>query len=502
MNQNNQADSKTKKNSSNLLYHFFRYGIGGLIRAGSSLGFTALFTRIFVPEDFGYYNLVKSIVLFSTLISSEWIKQSISRYIPSIKNIKEEKIAKNTIAIYILFITIFFSFLNLIVFIFKNHFNFQFYEMIYAAIFLTWSLIVYQICLQVLSAEINSSYHTLLKSIKSLGRLGFPLIMIFVFSNRIEYLLWGEFIGTILIIPFIWKITNMKLSLSYIYKHFKIIKTNLIKYIKYGFPMIGWFLAYILLAIGDRYIIQIFRGASEVGIYSANYSLIAGGTELVAAPFLLIAHPYLVKVWDQKSKVKVQNIISETTNWFIYLSSVIIIALMFLSQPITEILLGKEYRGGYWVIPIAGAGLLIWHLSMYGHKPLEFEEKTKIMMFGGLGAAFLNIILNIIFVPNFGYIAAAYTTLFSYLSYAIFIYLSVKPYIKWIIPYRKIFRKCIWVVIGGVISTGIISILNGFNFWFQYLLGTMVYFIFSIIIPLKIEKIELDQIFKKIKGAI
>ncbi|ADL13641.1 polysaccharide biosynthesis C-terminal domain-containing protein [Acetohalobium arabaticum] len=497
-----EKDKDKSEHFSTLLYHVLRYGIGGLTRAGASLGFTAIFTRIFLPAKFGYYNLVRSIVLFVTLMLTEWMKQAINRYLPSLEDLNEKRIAKNTIVLYILLFTIFLLILNIIILFIKPYFGIWFNKLCFATVSLIWGLSIYKVCLQVLSAEIKSNYHTLIKTLRSMGRLFLPLILVFLISKKVEYLVWGEAIGTFLIIPFMWKLADLELSITYIIKHIKIIKTNIIKYFKYGSPMIGWFLAYILLAIGDRYIIQIFRGAKEVGIYSANYSLIAGGTELVAAPFLLIAHPYLVKMWNQKSKEEVQQLISDTTNWFIYMASVLIIALMFLSKPITNILLGVKYRVGYWVIPIAGTGLLIWHLSMYGHKPLEFEEDTKRMMLGGLGVAALNVMLNIILVPHFGYMAAAYTTLISYLSYAVLIYFSVKKYMDWIIPFRQVFRKIIWVLVGGLIATVFLREFKNLGFFSKHIIAIFIYGVIAVIVPLRQEGINLKQVLNKFKEAL
>ena len=42
------------------------------------------------------------------------------------------------------------------------------------------------------------------------------------------------------------------------------------------------------------------------------------------------------------------------------------------------------------------------------------EKKTQYISLGTIIAAILNIILNLIFIPKYGYIAAAYTTMFCY----------------------------------------------------------------------------------------
>ena len=48
-----------------------------------------------------------------------------------------------------------------------------------------------------------------------------------------------------------------------------------------------------------------------------------------------------------------------------------------------------------------------------------YYKKTKLIAIGTMSAAALNIILNLIFIPKYGWIAAAYTTVFCYLIYYI-----------------------------------------------------------------------------------
>ena len=56
--------------------------------------------------------------------------------------------------------------------------------------------------------------------------------------------------------------------------------------------------------------------------------------------------------------------------------------------------------------------------NMYSNV-LVFYKKTKYIMFAAIGAAVVNIALNLVAIPVFGYGAAAYSTLFSYVVLAV-----------------------------------------------------------------------------------
>ena len=69
--------------------------------------------------------------------------------------------------------------------------------------------------------------------------------------------------------------------------------------------------------------------------------------------------------------------------------------------------------------PIAAGIFLTCITNIYSDIPVYFR-KTKYVMYPAAIAAVVNIVLNYIFIPVFGYMAAAYTTLFSYIIWAIF----------------------------------------------------------------------------------
>ena len=55
-----------------------------------------------------------------------------------------------------------------------------------------------------------------------------------------------------------------------------------------------------------------------------------------------------------------------------------------------------------------------------------YYEETKKVMLASIAAAVLNVFLNCLFIPIFGYIAAAFTTLACYIFLAIFHFIMAK----------------------------------------------------------------------------
>ena len=83
-----------------------------------------------------------------------------------------------------------------------------------------------------------------------------------------------------------------------------------------------------------------------------------------------------------------------------------------------------------------------------------YKKKTQYIMAGTIVAAIINVITNYIFIRAYGYIAAAYTTLFSYICYVVLhMIISRKLLGYWIIPLRDVFRMAAVMCVAFVLNT-------------------------------------------------
>ena len=64
------------------------------------------------------------------------------------------------------------------------------------------------------------------------------------------------------------------------------------------------------------------------------------------------------------------------------------------------------------------------------HKPLELKERTHLMFIFILVSLIINIIGNILFIPQYGLIATAYTALISAIVYLVLASLASYPILR------------------------------------------------------------------------
>ena len=182
-----------------------------------------------------------------------------------------------------------------------------------------------------------------------------------------------------------------------------------------SFPMIFHGLAHIVLGQADRIMIKRMIGAREAGIYGLVYNIAIMLAALVTA---------LNNVWIpwmfRKLKVDDTEIVREKADHYVHWFTLITFMLLTFSPEVIKILSPAKYWEGIsLMLPIVIASFFTFLYTLYVNVEI-FYEKPRGIAVGTVAAALINIILNYLLLPVFGYQAAAYTTVASYLLLLIF----------------------------------------------------------------------------------
>ena len=99
--------------------------------------------------------------------------------------------------------------------------------------------------------------------------------------------------------------------------------------------------------------------------------------------------------------------------------SLVAIILVYLAPEIVRILATAEYYKGIYIMPPIAGGVFFIAVSNLYSDILVYLKKTKMIMISSAIAALLNVVLNYLMINAYGYMAAAYTTLISYIVMAL-----------------------------------------------------------------------------------
>ena len=126
-------------------------------------------------------------------------------------------------------------------------------------------------------------------------------------------------------------------------------------------------------------------------------------------------NPMMFRNFKEKNYRKVGAFSEKLMIWFALCG----IFFSMVSPELVGIFATKAYYEAIYIIPIIS--LSMYFIFVYSQliQVEYYNGKTKYIMVATIFSAAVNLILNFIFIPRFGYIAAAYTTLFCYILYAL-----------------------------------------------------------------------------------
>jgi O-antigen/teichoic acid export membrane protein len=160
----------------------------------------------------------------------------------------------------------------------------------------------------------------------------------------------------------------------------------------------------------DKIQITNICGAGDNAIYSMAYSVGAVVTLLLSS----MNEAYVPWFADQLS-VGNEKEIRKVGKIYQTAFAIGAIGIMLVAPEVLYLLGGEKYSVAKNVLaPVTMGCVFQFFYTMYVNLE-QAKKKTVGMAIGSISAAVLNYILNALFIPRFGYIAAAYTTVASYL---------------------------------------------------------------------------------------
>ena len=179
--------------------------------------------------------------------------------------------------------------------------------------------------------------------------------------------------------------------------------------IKISPPLIIHGLSVIALSQLDRIMITSMRSSEETGVYSIIYSM-----SMVAAAVTSAIEAVWTPWFTEKYKECKYSEIDKKASQCLFFASILTSVILLIAPEVLKLMTPKQYWNGVSMIPpLVVSSFLIYMYSLYIGVEL-YEKRTKSISLATIMATLSNVVLNYIFIPRLGALAAAYTTLFSY----------------------------------------------------------------------------------------
>ena len=260
------------------------------------------------------------------------------------------------------------------------------------------------------------------------------------------------------------------------------------KMLRYAFPVLVAGVAFSINETFDRILLERLLpenlSKDAIGTYSACYKL-ALFMMLFATAYRLGVEPFFFNnAKDTDAKTNYAKILE----FFVIFGALILLSVVVFVDALKLILIPNE---AYWeamtVVPILLLAYLF--LGIYHNLSVWYKitDRTKFGAYISIFGALITLLINIIFIPKFGYIASATATLFAYATMAVTSYTLGKKH--YAIPYNL--KKIGLYLAMSIMFSG----LSFYVFREHYFIGILLILILITVIWIK-EKNFLKQLVK------
>lgn len=434
------------------------YTIGNILVKGINFLSLPLFSRLMTTEEFGIYNVFVSYEAILTLLVGFAMHSCLRSANVDFKG----KINEFTSSVSITYILTAVGML-VIAFLMKNTLSgilsFSF-DIIVLLVLYSFGSAILTLYNNRISIDYQYKSYLLVALINSVGNVFFSLLFMLTFCTNNREL--GRILGTtftmfalsVVLLVILYRKSRPKVNYGY-WKYAFV----------YSLPIVPHGISQVLLAQFDRIMIRSIVSASAAGIYS-----LAGNIKLI----LTIITTSIATAWgnwfyeavERKEIKKIQRCAIQLTALFMILS----VGLMTVSPEMILILGGKNYEiAKYVAVPMILDAFILFIYNVIVQ--IEYyKKKTSYIMIGTIIAAVINIITNYYFIQMYGFIAAAYTTLFAYICYLVMhLIISHKLAGFSVLPGKWLFA---FVAITAI--SGIFNIIFIENIWIRLLLCVVI----------------------------
>ena len=420
-----------------ILKDLLTYLPGNALPALASFITVPIYTRLFPPAEFGNYALAAAAADFLVLGAATGFGQAAVRFFSAYR--LKSNLSNYFAVVYgsMALITLPVSAVSggLLV-LFRSLIPSDLYPLLWAALALFAISACFSTLMDVLRGQEKSRWFTIFTIGSSFAGIIFGLILVLTFHMGIGGLIWGQTLGLLLpIIPLAW-LTTHSVAIRPVDLH----KSDFKVLWAFALPFTIGNLAFWSLNLSDRYFVELFRGSYEVGLYSLANKISWRTVQLLVNLFFLVPAPMLSRLWEERGRQATEEALTEFTRMFFLMLIPAVAGLAVVAAPLVRIMAGEAYFGGYpaiWLVAFASMAL---GLSDLGSTGTLVTNRTRLIARNQILAALTNIILNLILIPIFGFMGAAWSTLLSFLLLAGLQAISSARFLTWRWPLMSLWR--------------------------------------------------------------
>jgi len=422
----------------------FIYGVGNAMLKILAVLTIPIFTRIFVPSDYGIINLITSITYFLSLLLIFGMDSALQ--ISFFEYKKERKVIVSTVFWFLvvwglllsLICSLTAGWIAKIAFgrsnIFAScctaggiHFD---GKILFIFAFLTaFFTLMISIAKTVFRLEFRAKIFAIVAIFQAVISSVVTIVLVLVMKED----LFGYFLGLLIgaLLAFLMALIFLRKNLV-----FKVNTARLKEMVVFGSMMVPTSLSFYVFDLADRFFINKYWSLTELGLYSVAINV----TGLISFFSVAIGQawsPYVLKLFYEKKQI-FNRFVPRVFIYYLVFFFVLSVLVTFFGRELLQVFTTSPYFGASRAIgPMALAMTFSASLQMT-ILGTSITRKTKYLaLFSGLTAA-LNIGFNFLLIPKYGMVGAAWATAISYLFLTICYFITSQKFVYLQLDWQKI----------------------------------------------------------------
>jgi len=385
------------------------YSIGNFINKLTSFILLPLLTYVLTPKEYGLLSLILTTVSLFVVIFSRGLDNAATFYYYKTNN---EKL-RGQILYTKLWIRIILCSPIVIICLFSKYFS----VLLFAS--KDYQLTIIIACILVITESfINEQKHLLrlvnkpkLFNYLNIGNAFIYLILTSVFLLVFKWNIRGILISGVLSGSVMFVYSLFYISKDYYDRHFKISIAKMLTI--YGAPIILIAITNWLYQWSDKYLINYFAGLKDVGLYAVANTL-SQPVIFINIAFQLSYLPFFWKSYNNDksiNKAESKLFVEKIFNIYFVIVCMIAIIISIFGKEITSLFTNHKYIDAYKAIVFLIFAYVLDYAKQLLIVGIFIHKKHKYNFLFILISLIVNLTLNFYFIPKYGFVGAAITTL-------------------------------------------------------------------------------------------
>jgi O-antigen/teichoic acid export membrane protein len=185
---------------------------------------------------------------------------------------------------------------------------------------------------------------------------------------------------------------------------------------RYSMPFVVIFSLDFIPSLSNRFLLQHFLGSTGVGLFAASYDL---GNQVLMMLFGILnmgVYPLVLRSLERLRKDLAREQLRRYSIALFALTFPASVGLAFISQPISNLLLGEPFRevAGCLLPWVAISTFVVGVKAFYFDLAFQLGLRTNLEIWGSAAAALLSVVLNLWWIPMYGLMGAVWASCTAY----------------------------------------------------------------------------------------